>query len=34
MNIIDRIKTFEDDDVADGWVKAHEVEELINRKED
>ena len=22
----------EDDDVADGWVKAHEVEELINRK--
>lgn len=24
----------EDDDVADGWVKAHEVEELINGKED
>lgn len=23
----------EDDDVADGWVKAHEVEELINGKE-
>lgn len=23
-----------DDDVADGWVKAHEVEELINGKED
>lgn len=25
---------FEDDDVADGWVKAHEVEELINGKKD
>ncbi len=24
----------EDDDVADGWVKAHDVEELINGKED
>ena len=24
----------EDDDVADGWVKAHEVRELINGKED
>lgn len=24
----------EDDDVADGWVKAHEVEELINGKEE
>lgn len=24
----------EDDDVADGWVKAHEVKELINGKED
>lgn len=24
---------FEDDDVADGWVKAHEVDELINGKE-
>lgn len=24
----------EDDDVADGWVKAHEVEELINGKMD
>ena len=23
----------EDDDVADGWVKAHEVDELINGKE-
>lgn len=25
---------FEDDDVADGWVKAHEVKELINGKKD
>ena len=24
----------EDDDVADGWVKSRDVEELINRKED
>ena len=24
----------EDNDVADGWVKVHEVEELINGKED
>lgn len=24
----------EDDDVADGWVKAHDVEELVNEKAD
>ena len=31
---ISRDNMVEDDDVADGWVKAHEVKELINGKED
>ena len=30
---ISRDNMVEDNDVADGWVKAHEVEELINGKE-
>lgn len=30
---ISRDNMVEDDDVADGWVKAHEVKELINGKE-